>query len=186
MANSDQPRDTGHLEIRTSSFSRLYRQQKHLEFTLACEQRRLTPAFCKVSYKTAKINKMRSTEVRKFEARRLSDAIKENKEKLIKLENEFESSKNLLFRYSNSPQHFSFLLKNIKKSFYKAAHNSDRKRDLKLFKLTNKSNPKFNEAKIINPTEVEIPPEVLSLLKLGNQFALGGSSRNDNRTCILN
>ena len=41
---------------------------------------------------------MRSTEVRKFEARRLSDAIKENKEKLIKLEHEFESSKNL-FRY---------------------------------------------------------------------------------------
>ena len=104
---------------------------------------------------------------------------------MIKLENEFESSKNLLFRYSNSPQHFSFLLKNIKKSVYKAAHNSDRKRDLKLFKLTNKSNPKFNEAKIINPTEVEIPPEVLSLLKLGNQFALGGSSRNDNSDLYL-
>ena len=79
MATSDQPRDTGHLEITTSSFSRLHRQQKHLEFTLACEQRRLTPAFCKVSYKTAKINKMRSTEVRKFEARRLSDAIKKIK-----------------------------------------------------------------------------------------------------------
>ena len=185
MATSDQPRENGHLEITTSSLSRLHRQRKHLEFTIACEQRKLIPAFCKVSYKTIKNNKMRSHEVRKFESRRLSDAIKENKEKLLKLEYNFESSKNLLFKFSKNPTHFNFILQNVRKSVFKAAHTSDRKRDLKLSKLSKKSNPNFNKAKVINDTGIIIPPEVLSLLQMGSEFALGGSSRNDNSDTYL-
>ena len=128
---------------------------------------------------------MRSHEVRKFESRRLSDAIKENKEKLLKLEYDFESSKNLLFKFSKNPTHFNFILQNVRKSVFKAAHTSDRKRDLKLFKLSKKSNPNFNKAKVINDTGIIIPPEVLSLLQMGSEFALGGSSRNDNSDTYL-
>ena len=174
MANTVQPRDSGHIDITTSSFSRLHRQRKHLEFTNACEQRKVIPAFCKLSYKTIRTNKIRSNEVKKFETRRLSDAIRENKEKILKLENNFESSKNLLFYSSDSPRHSNLLLHNIKKFVFQAAHSSDRKRDLKLSKLTKKAYPTFNEAEVINNTGVAIPPNILNFLKLGSEFATGG------------
>jgi hypothetical protein len=162
MATTVQPRDSGHIDITTSSFSRLHRQRKHLEFTITCEQRKVIPAFCKLSYKTIKINKLRSNEVKKLESRRLSDAIRENKEKVSQLANSFESCKNLLFNLSDSPKHFNTLLLNIKKSVFQAAHSSDKKRDLKLSKLTKKTYPAFNEAKVINNTGVVIPTNVLS------------------------
>ena len=80
---------------------------------------------------------------------------------------------------------FNFSLQNVRKSVFKAAHTSDRKRDLKLFKLTKKSNPNSNKAKVINNTGIIIPPEVLSLLRMGREFALGGSSRKDNSDTYL-
>ena len=103
----------------TSSFSRLHRQRKHLKFTNACKQRKVIPAFCKLSYKTIRTNKIRSNEVKKFETRRLSDAIRENKEKILKLENNFESSKNLLFIPLIVPNILTFYYITLKSPFSK-------------------------------------------------------------------
>jgi hypothetical protein len=138
-----QPGDTGHIDITTSSFSRFHRQRKHLKFTLACEQRKVIPAFCELSYKFIRINKIRSNEVKKLQSRRLSDAIRENKEKLSKLKNDLESCKNLLFKFSDSPEHFNSLIQNIKKSVFQASHSSDKKGDLKLSKLFKKNLPYY-------------------------------------------
>jgi hypothetical protein len=108
-----------------------------------------------------------------------------NKEKVIKLENEFENSKNLLFKFADNPNHFNVLLQKIIQSVFKTAYTSDKKRDLKLSKLIGKTYTNFNDAKIINNTGITIPPNVLSLLKRGSEFVTGGSTRDNSSDIYL-
>ena len=86
------PRDTDQLTITTSSFRRLYRVQKHLEFTNFCLEKRLVPKFCKVSYKPIQLNLLTIADIKKWEHKRLLAAQLENQEKQIKYKFEFDQN----------------------------------------------------------------------------------------------
>ena len=103
----------------------------------------------------------------------------ENAEKLKK--NYFEYENNLKLLHLNFPNipHFENLVHHIKQTVYYSEHFSYRKRDLKLKNLKQNFFYPFNTAKIINNTGITIPPDVISLLWMGNEFSVGGSTKKN-------
>ena len=67
-------------------------------------------------------------------------------------------------------------------------YNFEYEKNLKLLKLANLKRKTFyptNKAKIINDTGIFIPPEVISLLKLGNEHSIGGFTKKDSSDIYL-
>ena len=151
------------------SFRRLYRTQKHLEFTGSCLQEKLIPKFCKLSYSFISTNKLSLAEIKKYENRRLVAAHSENKEKLRKYNFEYEQNTKFLLFYSPNVHYYESNIYKIKQKIYFTEKHSDQKRDRTLRNLRGKIYHTSNSAKIINNTGVEIPPDLISLLKMGNE-----------------
>ena len=64
-----------------NSFRRLYRVQRHLEFTNTCLDERIIPKFCQISYSMIQQNKLTVADIKKLQSRKLLSAQFENEEK---------------------------------------------------------------------------------------------------------
>ena len=94
------------------------------------------------------------------------------------MKNEWEKNLEQLSYICVSPSHFNSLVYNIKNSVFKSEKYNDEKRDRKLNNLKNQNIFPYNSAIIYNETGVNIPSDILSLLHMGNNFSVGGSTRN--------
>ena len=171
-------RENGLTEITINSFRKFYRMQRHVQFTTECSNKNAIPAFCKLGYRFIDHGKLTIHEINKIEKRSLETALNENKQKLLIYENDFNINLDKLSFTCISPTHFHNLVKYIKNSVFNTEKALDKKRDLKLFKLINKPPSPQNSAIIHNNTGVVIPNDVLSLLHMGSNHSIGGSTRN--------
>ena len=79
--------------------------------------------------------KFTTNEINTIQRRNLETALRENKEKLLVLQNDFEKNLTQLSLYCVSPTHFNNLVQTIKTSVFRSEKQFDRKRNLKLDKL---------------------------------------------------
>ena len=148
-----------------NSFRRLYRVQRHLEFTNTCLDERIIPKFCQISYSTIQQNKLILADINKIQKKKLIAAQLENKEKYTKYEFEYQQKLNHLYSISPNIPYFKHLKFDIQRTVYQSEKHFHKKRDLKLINLKRKFLYPANKATIINNTGITIPPEVISLLQ---------------------
>ena len=79
-------------ENTTCLFIKVYRCQKHLEFTTFCLKNNKIPNFVQISYKPIRVNELNFEDIRKLQLRRLEFADKENQEKLKIYEFNYEQN----------------------------------------------------------------------------------------------
>ena len=184
MANSEN-RENGLITQTTSSYRKLHRIQRHVQFTTECSIQNIIPTFCKLPYQLIDNGNLTLNEITTIQKRNLENALQENKQKLLILKNEWEKNLENLSYICVSPSHFNNLVSNIKNSVFHSEKYFDEKRDLKLQNLKNQHIYPFNSAKVHNETGVVIPNDILSLLYMGNNFSIGGSTRNHGSKIFL-
>ena len=77
-------------ENTASSYRKVYRLHRHLEFTTFCINNRKIPKFATIGYKVITVNKLNLNDIQKLERRKLESAHQENLDKLSFCEHNYE------------------------------------------------------------------------------------------------
>ena len=115
-------------ENTASSYRKVYRLHRHLEFTTFRINNRKIPKFATIGYKVITVNKLNLNDIQKLERRKLESAHQENLDKLFFCEHNYEKNVQILSRLFKSPEHLQITIQNIKNSIYKSEFTHDKKR----------------------------------------------------------
>ena len=167
--------ENGHrgFGLLVSCQTKIYRGQKSLDFLNNCKNGGILPKFTEVSKTVLKEVNWSSETIRQKRLARLDLAISEQHDRISKNKFKFQQ---ILDSYFGSLSKFE-----ISKVVYtcfnfvqKLEYRNDRSRNAKLEKLRSYRTPKFENIKITNLSDFEIPQNILKILQFGSELSVGG------------
>ena len=154
-------------------WTNVHRTSESVEFLKACIYKKVIPVFSRLSPHEVQSLRISSTEKLTIENRTLLYERNKKSENLASLLNDFDILSNeILFLCENPFTHFK-LISFIKILVKKFESRSDERRSKKFNKLVETRDAFYNTAIVYNRTDVEIPSQVLDLLKFGKNLGVG-------------
>ena len=167
--------ENGHrgFKLLVSCQTKIHRGQKSLEFLNNCKKRGTLPRFTEVPRTVLKeVNWSQST-VKQKRLEKLDSAICEQENRIYKNKHKFQ---NILESFFGSLPKFQ-----ISKCVYsvfnlvsRLEYRNDKNRIAKFDKLCSYRSPKFENIVITNLSDIEIPNEILKILRFGSEISVGG------------
>ena len=167
--------ENGHrgFGLLVSCQTKIHRGQKSLEFLYNCKKRGISPKFTEVPRTVLKeVNWSQSTVMQK-RLEKLDLAISEQEDRIYKNKQKFQ---NILESFFGSLPKFQ-----ISKCVYscfnyvqKLENRNDKNRNAKFDKLCSYRSPNFENIVITNLSDIEIPNEILKILRFGSEISVGG------------
>ena len=167
--------ENGHrgFEFLISCQTKIHRAQKSLEFLNNCKTRGILPKFTEVSRTVLKEVNWSSTTIRNKRLEKLDLAISEQEDRISRNKTKFQNILNSFF-HSLPKFHVSKIVYSCFNFVQKREFRIDRNRRAKFEKLSSYRSPKFENIVITNLSDIEIPNEILKILRFGSEISVGG------------
>jgi hypothetical protein len=161
-----------------SSYRRLHRCRKNIEFIEICLRHKVIPKFARLSYKKAQ--HLTPQDIENSQQKYLRTELQNQRILLLNCENSFNILSENLRKTCKTSFEYDSHLNLILSSVTQNERFDDRKRSQKLDRLLSEFNQNYNKAQLHNFTPLTIPMEVASFLQMGKNYCVGGSSRGSN------
>ena len=167
--------ENGHrgFGLLVSCQTKIYRGQKSLVFLNNCKNGGILPKFTEIPRSVLKEVNWSPATIKQKRLEKIDLAISEQEDRISRNKTKFQ---NILDSFFGSLSKFQ-----ISKTVYscfnfvqKQEYQNDKSRNAKLEKLRSFRTPKFENVKITNLSDFDIPKNILEILKFGSEISVGG------------